>query len=223
MDHSRSRLSALLAADWPILVLFALDFAVAVWAQTEMPAIVPTHWGMSGTPDALGPAAMNVWFPLGLAGCIYLLFLGFSAWAERSETFPVKGPILKQFRWSLALFFLVFHGAILTESIGAGAVVVPTIRVLIPLLFLSIASTFPTLPQNPFIGIRLPWTLYDAKNWRWTHDRAAKIWYAGGAILLLAALLPLPLGMWVFLGVLLCMVLIPTLDSYLFARRNRPS
>ena len=87
--------------------------------------------------------------------------------------------------------------------------------VLLGLFFAALGNFMHSLQPNYFVGIRLPWTLENADNWRKTHQLASKIWFVGGlAIALLALFLSAQVSVFVFFGMIALMVLIPVVFSY---------
>ena len=77
------------------------------------------------------------------------------------------------------------------------------------------------LKPNYFAGIRLPWTLNDADNWRRTHLLAGKLWFAGGIILVIGCFIFAKSILLPFAGAtLLLLVVIPGVYSYRLYRNK---
>lgn len=88
-------------------------------------------------------------------------------------------------------------------------------------LIIFMGNYMNNLRQNYFAGIRLPWTLSDAENWRRTHQLAAKLWFSGGIMLLICCFLmsadilrPLAIVL------LIVLVVIPGTYSYMIFRNK---
>ena len=92
-------------------------------------------------------------------------------------------------------------------------------------LFLAyIGNLFHSIKPNYFAGLRLPWTLESEDNWRMTHQFASKIWFAGGLLLaILALILPVKPLIFTFMGIMLVLVLVPAWYSYDLYRKNNSS
>jgi uncharacterized membrane protein len=88
------------------------------------------------------------------------------------------------------------------------------------LLFAYMGNVMHSIKPNYFAGFRLPWTLESEENWRATHLLGSKIWFAGGILIAILALFIKPLVMFfIMMGIVLVMVIIPTVYSYrMFAR-----
>ncbi|HTE27765.1 SdpI family protein [Flavitalea sp.] len=89
------------------------------------------------------------------------------------------------------------------------------------MLIMTIGNYMNNLKPNYVAGIRLPWTLNDPENWRKTHQLAAKIWFAGGIVLIIISFLLsksilIPSTIILFIA----LIVIPGLYSYKIYRRN---
>ena len=83
------------------------------------------------------------------------------------------------------------------------------------LLFAVIGNYLPNLKPNYFAGLRLPWTLENADNWRKTHALAGKLWFAGGLFLAAICLfLPTVIAIITFFVVMTVITIIPCVYSY---------
>jgi uncharacterized membrane protein len=88
------------------------------------------------------------------------------------------------------------------------------------LLFAYMGNVMHSIKPNYFAGFRLPWTLESEENWKATHLLGSKIWFAGGILIAILALFIKPIVMFfIMMGIVLVMVIIPTVYSYrMFAR-----
>lgn len=90
------------------------------------------------------------------------------------------------------------------------------------LLFAVIGNYLPNLKPNYFAGLRFPWTLENADNWRRTHALAGKMWFAGGLLLAVTCLLLPPVASAVvFLITMLVLVVIPAVYSWKIFRQQK--
>ena len=83
------------------------------------------------------------------------------------------------------------------------------------LLVVFIGNYMNNLKPNYVAGIRLPWTLNDHENWRRTHRLASKLWFTGGIVLIIISfILSKTLLIPIMIGLLVVLVLIPSIYSY---------
>ena len=123
---------------------------------------------------------------------------------------------------ALASAFYTFEqGALLGVAVARGAF---TLRVLLALLFglfVGLAPVMARVQQNPWMGVRTPWTLGSRRVWRETHRATGRLWLVGGVVgsaltMFGAPLLPV-------LGFLVFLLLYPVAISYFVWRRlGRP-
>ena len=90
------------------------------------------------------------------------------------------------------------------------------------LLFALIGSNMYNIKPNYFAGIRLPWTLENEENWKYTHRIAGRMWFAGGLILTaLAFFLPTKAGFIALMITTAIITIVPAVYSYMFYKRNQ--
>jgi uncharacterized membrane protein len=75
---------------------------------------------------------------------------------------------------------------------------------------------------NPYVGIRLPWTLGDETNWKLTHRFARTTFVAAGiGMIVLGAVLPPPFAFFVPFALLMLASLAPIAFSYAIHRTRK--
>jgi len=90
------------------------------------------------------------------------------------------------------------------------------------LLFAIMGNYMSTIKPNYFAGIRLPWTLENADNWKKTHALAGRIWFGGGLLLAIICLfLPPAVAFVAFFISLTLMILIPCIYSYNLYKKQK--
>ncbi len=92
--------------------------------------------------------------------------------------------------------------------------------ILIGALFIMIGNYMPKTRQNRTIGIKVKWTLQSEANWNATHRVAGFTWVAIGIIILASAFLPISICIPVFIISVFFGVLIPTVYSYKFYKKE---
>ena len=207
-----------------IIVVLAM-VAVAVWVGSMLPADarLPTHWGMDGEPDALSDKWTALLMPALIAG-------GVSAVMHFLPTLePRKGGLER----SQGLYLASWGGLLVLMSLVQLAVVATAFQWPITstslilggtgLLFLLIGNQLGKSRSMYLVGIRTPWTLASEEVWIKTHRLAGKLMVAGGALLALAAFLPLPAGAIaaMLFAVIVAIAGVPILYSYILWRREQ--
>lgn len=88
-------------------------------------------------------------------------------------------------------------------------------------LFFVVGNQMPRFRPNSTLGIRLPWTMGNEENWRSTHRWGGKVWVVAGLAAMVAALLPTAAGARLMLAAGAAVIVLPTLYSYLYYRKQR--
>jgi uncharacterized membrane protein len=183
-----------------------LQMVVSLLLMNRVPAIVPIHWNIHGQVDGYG----SRWIALaGIPGvCIVLGVL--------MIVLPLIGPFgrnmerstLAYGRINIAVFaFLtVLHVSVLLIAAGVAVPLNRVILVGMGLMFALVGNWLGKVRRNFWIGIRTPWTLKSDVVWERTHRVAAKVFFAGGMI---GALVALVVSNWItVLGFIAGMLLI---------------
>jgi uncharacterized membrane protein len=93
--------------------------------------------------------------------------------------------------------------------------------IMIGLMFIVLGNFLPRLRSNWWMGVRTPWTLESERVWRETHRMAGWTFVAGGAVAVLAVLLPAPLRFPIGFAGLMGGGLLPVIWSYVLWRRYK--
>jgi uncharacterized membrane protein len=85
------------------------------------------------------------------------------------------------------------------------------------LLIALMGNVMGKVRRNFFVGIRTPWTIADERVWNATHRMAAKTFFAGGLLGLLAMILRAPF--WLAMTAIVVAALVPVLYSLVFYKQ----
>ena len=127
--------------------------------------------------------------------------------------------VLNLVAWILPVLSLLLGliGQLLQSGAGSEYLIVAVLTFFMGLMFLFLGNYMPKIKQNGAVGIRIKWTLESEENWSATHRYAGKIWFAGGLVLMVSALIPsvaVMLLLWIVL--MTVMVALPCRYSYRF-------
>ena len=160
-----------------------------------------------------------IMFPaIGLAMYLSLIFLPFIDPKKRIES---RQKPIAAIRMMLSLFMVGVYAFMMAKSMESELDVGIYVNVAVGLLILILGNYMSSLKQNYFIGVKTPWTLENEKVWKKTHRITAKIWTAGGLILVLIPfLITHQIIYWSIFGVLLSLLIIyPILYSYVIFQK----
>jgi uncharacterized membrane protein len=206
----------------PLLIVVAM-FIAGVVLYPSLPARFPTHWGISGAPDAFSDKTfMSVFFEPMIALGIYVLL--------------IVVPFLDPKRRSLKLSFRAYN-ILIDAVVGMQAVVfaasmiaaynqafdvAKVILIAVGLLFAVIGNYMTTVKQNWTFGVRVSWTLSDEVVWRKTNRLGGYLFVVVGAVTMVCAFLPGAWAIGVMMSAIAAMLVITFVYSYLLYKSRHP-
>lgn len=206
--------------NWLFLLCVLAPALVGFAVYDQLPEELPVHWNAAGEVD---DTMAKPWAFLILPAS--LLFTNLLLWLvpiidPKKNTEHFRKPLyIIQLGLNLLLMLLglVIIGAGLGYDLAVDKIVIFSVL----LLLLVLGNYMPKFRPNYFVGIRTPWTLESAENWRRTHQFAGPLWVGGSLMgLVLAFLLPSPIFFWVFLTIVLTMSFLPMGYSYWLFRQG---
>ena len=196
-----------------ILTLLPILVGVILWK--DLPASLPSHFGLDGQADGFSSKLEVVFL-------IPLVMLGLHFFAVVVTSLDPKASHVSPKMKTLVYWLVPFISGLVQLSIYGAAfgLIGNSTRiglVMVGIVFLVVGNYLPKTKQNYTVGIRLPWTLDSEENWNKTHRLAGRLWVLGGLIILVNSFLSWAV-FYVFIAVLLGMVLVPIFYSYWISR-----
>ncbi|HMX78838.1 MAG TPA: SdpI family protein [Ferruginibacter sp.] len=199
-----------------LFLLIPWLYLAFIWG--DLPDRIPTHFGITGAPDAFGNRNEIVIAPAIMTITGILLFVLLrnihkidpkKKYTEATVSAMAKIATAVLLLLSAVTIFILYWT---TQGKIAGFT---ALFCLLGLFFTYLGNLMHSVKPNYFVGFRTPWTLENEQNWRKTHQLASKVWFTGGILLtVLSFLLPVKILLVVFVGILLIMTLIPLVYSY---------
>ena len=169
---------------------------------------VPMHWNLSGQVDQYGSRSEALYFmPILLAFMAVVFGLVGVVSGSRLKANAAKG--INVISVASVASMLLLHNTMISQN---PSVVPAMLPVLLSALLVVMGFAIKGVEPNPFIGIRVPWTMSSPMVWRLTHERASRLWIIGGVLGLVFAIVGAPL--WVSILILAGCTCYPLLDSY---------
>ena len=197
-----------------IVTLIPLFIGCILWEQ--LPDVIPTHFGMDGTPNGWSSKAFTVFGIPVLMTFFHLLCVGITS--QDPKYYNMSDKLFGLIVWLIPVISLLVvvscYGGALGWNINISKYAVAGSGI----LFIIIGNYLPKCKQNYTMGIKLPWTLDNEENWNKTHRLAGFLWVVGGLLITLNAFVG---SEWIFLAIVLVMVLVPTVYSYLYFKKNK--
>lgn len=205
------------------LGMVALMFAAGAVVYPYMPSPIPTHWGVSGRPDAFSPKGFWSVFviPVIALGVYGLLLVVPMADPKRSN-------IAKSIRgYNVVLDAIVGLQVVIFASSAVAAFkpgfdVTRVMLLAMGVMFMVLGNVMKDVRQNFTMGVRVTWTLADEVVWEKTNRLGGQLFIGVGVVTLIAALVPAPYNILTMLGAVLLMLPVLLVYSYALYRKRHP-
>jgi len=197
-------------------IVLLVPIAVGLLLWNQLPEQIPSHWDINGNVDGWSSKASAVFTMPALLLVLHWVCVFASTADPKHKNYSPK--MIKLVLWICPVIGLVINTLIYTAALGYPLRVEIIMPLLMGLMFLIVGNLLPKCPQTYTMGIKLPWTLANEENWNKTHRFAGKLWVLGGVVTMATAFFG---NFWILLGVLVVMVLVPTVYSYLLYRRQK--
>ena len=192
-----------------ILILLPSLVGCVFWNQ--LPEEIPTHFNLLGQADGYNHKMSAIFGLPTLMLLMHWLLLFLMIKDPKSSNISSKIQLL--IYWIIPFVSCLSMISIFGESLGYSMMSGLLAQIFMGVVMIVIGNYLPKTHRNYIIGIRLPWTLENDKNWRKTHRLAGKIWVLGGLLLFLNSFVQLYVY-WVFFLTLFFVVIIPSVYSY---------
>ena len=192
-----------------ILILLPMLVGVILWQN--LPATLPSHFDLEGRSNGFSSKPMIVFVIPLLMLALHLFAILVTSLDPKSHN--VASKVKHLIYWIIPVTSGMVQLSVYGSVLGFMNNVTQIGLVFIGTLFLVLGNYLPKTKQNYTVGIRLPWTLDNEENWNRTHRLAGKLWVIGGLLILFNVFLRWEM-LYVLVGLLLLMVLVPTFYSY---------
>ncbi len=215
-----TRLTMGYAALLATLTLAAASLVAGSMLPVEMQ--LPVHWGLSGEADRFAGKWVALLAPPAMVGAVSLLFHFLPSIEPRKEGLA-RSQGLYLWGWlALLIMGAAIELAVLSAAFDWGVPVPQLMAGAIGIMLALIGNQLGKSRSMYLIGVRTPWTLASEEVWIKTHRLCGKLMVLGGLTLVIAALLPLPPGMlvWITLAVIVIAAGVPIVYSFVAWRRE---
>ena len=169
-----------------LVTLLPILLGLLLW--NRLPEKLPTHFGIDGAADGWSGKGFAVFgLPLMmLAFHIVILFATRLDKHNRGHNEKVMNLVGLIFPTMSIVNSVVIYTWAMEKELNLSSLLFP----LLGLLFILIGNWLPKIKQNPTLGIKIRWTLYNEENWNKTHRFAGFVWVIAGVIFCLIGFVP---------------------------------
>ncbi|WP_455679648.1 SdpI family protein [Streptococcus sp.] len=197
-----------------VIILPAL---IGAFFWKALPEQVPTHFGIDGQADGYSSKLFTLLvFPI-----LFVLFqiIALASLEKESVKVTVPAKMRKLYAWIIPALSLIVQGSIYANALGWVKSSPTLVTAFLGIIFIVLGNYLPKTHRNHTIGIRIPWTLSDDKNWHKTHRMAGKLWVLGGLLILLESFVQVAMP-YVIGVVIAIMIIAPMIYSFLLSRKS---
>jgi uncharacterized membrane protein len=213
-----------------LLIVFSFGLSFVVYQNREawLPEQVPVHWGIDFQPDRWVARDEFFWslfaVPFIMVGIFALLYVLLRWLSPKGYDATQANPKLGGYVILLVMGLMcALHTVIALGYTNLKLPIEAGIMGVIFAFFILLGNILGKVQTNFWIGIRTPWTLTNHKVWEKTHRLAAWLFVAAGAVglvsLSLLTVLPKPVLVAVWIGLLVGTGLIPVVYSLVYYKR----
>lgn len=207
--------------EWLPITAILTSLIVSVVLYPNLPEPMPIHWGAGWQPDNFGSRLTGAFMAPLLSAGVYLLMLVLPRIDPRQNNIRRFGDTYRLIRTGFVIFLVFVHFLTLNAVMRAGMTLNTTLMIAAVGLFLAVIGNYlPRTRSNWFLGVRTPWTLSSERVWKKTHRLAGRLFVVGGILLAAVGFLLPGSLVWVLLGVVVIMALVPVVYSYFIFREE---
>ena len=207
-----------------VVLLLSIPIIYAGIVYGNLPDIIPIHFDLEGNPNGFGSRSFIFLGPSILAATGIFTFLLISNLSSIDpKRYKQKSELLfKKLAFLMVIFLSALGMIIVRSSVTPGNFLIRNLFSMLGCLFIAFGYFMPSIGPNYFVGLRLPWTLESADNWKATHKMAGKWWMVGGAHqVIIGFILPAEAAAISFFIIMALMVAVPTGFSYLKFKKDQ--
>jgi len=168
-------------------VVTGLSFLLALTVLPILPDIIPVHWNFAGVADAYADKFPSVFTLPVILTVVMVLTQVLPRFKQMHASSVMPRDIYAIVIFSAACLILAVQAVTLANAIGLMIPIVMIVPMLLGVIFIIIGSLLPVVGPNRSVGIRLPWTLKDEKNWKMTHARGGSVFMGAGILIIIGS------------------------------------
>jgi uncharacterized membrane protein len=196
-----------------IVCLLPIVAGLLLW--DKLPEQLAIHFNAAGEPDNFAPKAVAVVGMPFIIAAIHLVCLFVTAQDPKKQN--ITGVMKTLMLWICPFISWLCTGMTIGYALESVRNIGMVVCVCLGVLFMVIGNYLPKCLPSYTVGIKLPWTLADEGNWRYTHRIGGWCFMAAGLVTLVSAFFG---GMWLPLAALALAAIVPTAASFLYYKKH---
>lgn len=196
-------------------ILSALPIVAALLLWNRLPLEMAVHFNGSYEPDGWASrTTAALLMPLGITAmhvaCLFVI-------SKDPKRQGMNKKVLTVTMWICPFLSCLFATLTISHALGFVLNISTYVNVFLGVFFAVIGNLLPKCTPNYTVGIRVPWTLDNEDNWRYTHRIGGYTFTAAGIIVVITSFFGI---IWVMAAALAVAVIIPIVASYLYYKKH---
>ena len=196
-----------------ILCLLPIVAGVILW--DKLPDRMAIHFNAANEPDGWASKPFAVLGMPAIIAAIHLACLFITAQDPKKQN--ITGVMKTLMLWICPFISWLCAGMTIGYALESVRNIGVVVCVFLGILFMVIGNYLPKCLPSYTVGIKLPWTLHDEGNWRYTHRIGGFCFTIAGLIVLVSAFFG---TIWVVVPALAVAAIVPTVASYLYYKKH---
>jgi uncharacterized membrane protein len=206
-----------------IIILVPVFYLAIVWKK--LPEKIAMHFDIEGNADRYDSKNefllfMGIMVVVSIG--IYLLLANIYRIDPKRNAADNKGR-LQKIGFAIVVFLSAIECLVIyIATEGSVKLNVRFMLALVGIFYAVIGNYMNNIKPNYFAGFRLPWTLENEDNWRYTHHLASKLWFAGGLLITVICIFTsTTVSVVSMFTIIFVATIIPVIYSYKFYKKQK--
>lgn len=200
-------------------ILCLLPAIFCIFIYNKLPDKIPTHFDINGNIDSYG-SKLFVCILLPLILCISNIILNIIINNDPNKKNHNKS-LKKLIYFLIPIMSLIFIPTSILISLGININMSIIAPIFISLIFIFIGNYLPKCRQNYTMGIRLPWTLNNEKNWKKTHRLAGLLFVIIGILNIVTTAIFNNFSYYILIASLILIGIVIPIYSFLMYKKHK--
>ena len=196
-----------------IVALLPIAAGLILWDQ--LPDQLAIHFNAANEPDNWASKPFAVVGMPAIIAAIHVLCLFVTAHDPKNQN--MTGVMKTLALWICPFISWLCAGMTIGYALNAVHNIGMVVCVFLGILFMVIGNYLPKCTPNYTIGIKLPWTLNDEGNWRYTHRIGGFCFAVAGLVVLVSSFFGV---IWLMAAALALAALVPVVASFLYYKKH---
>lgn len=200
------------------IIISIISLVATIFVVQTLPETIPMHWNVQGQIDGYG--SKNMLFILAILPFFIELLMRVTKKIDpKRNKIEIRSSSYDIIRTIVTLLFVAINWTIILvikyDEIPMNVIM----SVILGVGFIILGNYMPRVPQNHFVGVRLPWTIDNELVWKRTNRFGGYLFVLYGLIMIISAFIFNEITHLFSVGLIIIGLAVLTIDSYLYYKK----